>query len=85
MRERDTVGFWTREGLREKVRAFAAFSSWSAAHPQRLEGADALAAVGDLYELLPEAARRCERDPRFAGVQRMMAILERWTPGSGRT
>jgi len=76
--ERDTAVLWTAEGLREKARAFDAFARWEEEHPHRLEGIAALSAVGCLYDLLPPEARTRETDPEFEGIQRMLAIFERW-------
>ena len=78
MSERDTTARWTAEGLRQRARGLEAFARWEKAHPHRIEGAAALAAVGGLYELLPLEARSREADPDFEGVQRLHAIFERW-------
>lgn len=61
--------------LRERAAALARYEAWDREHAVHLEPAAAIAAVGSLYRLLPEEARRREDDPRFEGVGRMLDAL----------
>jgi len=61
--------------VRPRTEAFERFAAWERAHPVRLSPAVAVAAVGELYSWLPEAARRRAIDP--SGVARLHAALRR--------
>jgi hypothetical protein len=55
------------------MEGFARYAEWAAAHPPAMTPADAVAAVGRLYELLPPESRRREVDT--TGVRRMTDAL----------
>jgi hypothetical protein len=71
-----TVG--DRRALRERFEALDRFAEWAADHPTRLAPADAVAAAGRLYELLPVPARRRPVDP--GGVMTLHRLLRRVRP-----
>ncbi len=74
---KDRSRFGSAEGLRDRAAAMARYEAWDRAHPVLLEPAAAIAAVGSLYRLLPEEARRREDDPEFEGVGKMLDALAR--------
>lgn len=61
------------ELFRMRANAFARFASWEASHPSRISPGDAVAAVGAIYELLPQASR--QRPIDVSGVHRMHEAL----------
>jgi hypothetical protein len=63
----------TREALLARAAAFEEFAEWEKHHPISLDPSQALAAVGWLYELLPEAAR--QRPVDASGVQELHRCL----------
>lgn len=63
--------------LRERAEGFVRFAAWESAHPAHLTPADAVAAIGALYQLLPPASRRRPIDT--SGVTRMRAALRHLT------
>ena len=77
MNTKDSRYFISAARLRERAAALERYEAWDRAHRDPLEPAAAIAAVGSLYRLFPEAARRREDDPEFEGVGRMLAALAR--------
>jgi hypothetical protein len=59
--------------VRARVEGFVRFAEWEASHPAILTPADAIAAIGTLYQLLPPASRRRSIDA--TGVGRMHDAL----------
>jgi len=57
----------------ERMRGFARFAEWEHAHPRKMSAAAAVASIGTIYELLPEASR--SRSVDASGVARMQAAL----------
>ena len=56
-----------------RMEGFVRFAAWEATHPPLMSAADAVAAVGALYELLPAESRYRAVDP--TGIQQMHAAL----------
>ncbi len=75
MNTKDSPRFGSAKQLRERAAALARYEAWNREHALYLEPAAAVAAVSFLYDLLPEAARRREDDPRFEGVGKMLDAL----------
>lgn len=67
-----------RRALRERSEALARFDAWAASHPTRLAPADAIAAAGRLYELLPVSARIGVVDA--TGVMTLHRLLRQGRP-----
>lgn len=71
----------TRFGTAEELRAFqtrmARYARWEEENPISLSPQQAIEAVGFLYDLLPPEARNANDDPRYHGVQRMMAVTSK--------
>ena len=63
----------TKEQILNRERALERFAAWRLERPHELTPAEALARIGELYELLPHEARRREPDP--SGVQTMHRLL----------
>ncbi len=70
----------TREAVEARSAALDRFARWQASNPARLTPAEALAAAGALYEMLPEAGRQRPVDP--SGVMAFHSILSRAWPAS---
>jgi hypothetical protein len=61
--------------LRDRAEAYRRFEEWEVEHPMRLTPAASVAAVGELYALLPAGSRRRAVDP--SGVARLHDALRR--------
>jgi hypothetical protein len=61
--------------LRARADRFARFAEWESSHPAVLTPEAAVAAVGALYQLLPESSRHRPIDT--SGVARMQQALGR--------
>ncbi len=59
--------------MRERLEALRRFDAWASAHPTYLPAADAVAAAGRLYDLLPTASRLRPVDPQ--GVMTLHRLL----------
>jgi hypothetical protein len=64
-----------KQALRQRAEALGRFEEWSSAHPTHLPAAAAIAAAGQLYELLPLSSRHRPVDP--GGVMRFHRLLSR--------
>ena len=64
-----------QEAMRHRLEALIRFDAWVAAHPICLSAADAVAAAGRLYDLLPPASRHRTVDPH--GVMTLHRLLQR--------
>ena len=69
-----TSRFGSAEELREFQARLARSSRWEAENPVSLSPEQGIQAVCALYDLLPPEARTVNDDPRYEGVQRMMAV-----------
>ena len=61
------------DALRAYLAARSRFNEWEAKNPIRLEPAEAVAAVGFLYDLLPPESRERPVDP--SGIMKMHRAL----------
>jgi hypothetical protein len=66
--------------LREREEALRRFEEWERRNPHYPDPAIALAGIGWLYELLPEASR--ERPVDVSGIQRLHRCLAHLNPRS---
>ena len=69
--------------LRRRLECFAAFNRWEAAHPEKLSAADAIRRISDIYEMLPEEARKKNLASKVEGIRRMhdaLSVLGRNRP-----
>jgi hypothetical protein len=64
-----------RKSLQERKAALDRFNAWAERNPMRLTPADAVAAAGRLYDLLPSAARTRPID--CAGIMTLHRLLTR--------
>ena len=69
-----TSRFGTAEELRAHHARVARYVHWEQENPVSLSPEQGVQAVGFLYDLLPPEARTVNDDPRYGGVQRMMAL-----------
>jgi hypothetical protein len=65
----------SRRALRHRLEAHSRFDRWVAAHPTHLSPEAAVAAAGQLYELLPVTSRHRMVDP--TGVMTLHRLLRR--------
>lgn len=62
-----------KEQLERRAAALRRFNEWETRHPIEMTPAEALAAIGTLYELIPPESRQRALDP--SGVQKMRQAL----------
>ena len=64
-----------RKSLQERNAALGRFNAWAEVNPMRLTPAEALAAAGRLYDLLPPSART--RPVDCSGIMTLHHLLAR--------
>jgi len=62
-----------RDSLRVRAERLARFAKWESSHPMNVAPAEAVAAIGALYQLLPPASRKRSIDT--SGVARLHDAL----------
>jgi hypothetical protein len=61
--------------LRRRLECFAAFNRWEAVHPEELSAADAIRRISEIYEMLPEEARKKDLAAKVEGIRKMRKAL----------
>ena len=61
--------------LRRRLECFAAFNRWEAAHREKLPAADAIRRISEIYEMLPEEARKKDLAAKVEGIRKMHDAL----------
>lgn len=63
-----------------RLECFRRFNQWEAENRERLSAAEAIRRVGELYEMLPEEAKKKDLSAKVEGVRKMheaLAVLGR--------
>ncbi len=69
--------------LRRRLECFAAFNRWEASHREKLSAADAIRRISEIYEMLPEEARKKDLGAKVEGIRKMhdaLSVLGRNRP-----
>lgn len=67
----------TKEEWLAYLERYRRYNEWEARNPHRMEPEQALLAISDLYDLLPESSRHRSHDPE--GLRYMMSCLSALT------
>lgn len=69
--------------MKRRQECLAAFNRWEAAHREELSAAEAVRRISEIYEILPEEARKKDLAVKVEGIRRMreaLSVLGRNTP-----
>lgn len=72
-----------KELMKRRLECLAAFNRWEAEHRERLSAAEAIRRISEIYEMLPEEARRKDLNAKIEGIRRMrkaFSVLGRSRP-----
>lgn len=61
--------------MKRRQECLAAFNKWEAEHREKLSPAEAIRRISEIYELLPEEARKKDLNAKIEGIRRMREAL----------
>jgi ferric-dicitrate binding protein FerR (iron transport regulator) len=57
--------------MKRRQECLAAFNRWEAVHRERLSAAEAIRRISEIYEMLPEEAKKKDLNAKIEGIRRM--------------
>ena len=57
--------------MKRRLDCLAAFNRWEATHREHLSAADAIRRISEIYEMLPEEAKKKDLNAKIEGIRRM--------------
>jgi len=61
--------------IRHRQECLERYNRWEALHREKLTAAEAIRKVGELYEMLPEEAKKKDIDAKIEGIRKMHEAL----------
>ena len=61
--------------MKRRLECLVAFNRWEAAHREELSAADAIRRISEIYEMLPEEAKKKDLSAKIEGIRRMREAL----------